>query len=250
MQSEKPAALGKAVPAVRPAHMREAGLKLGLSDETISTAYVFFHRFFVSHSAADFDCSIMTMASLFLSAKAGEQQRKARDLINVFHAIEDGDGSNPMIISQRFWKRKDRLLEYESYLLRSLAFDVEVELPHRYLMNYLSALRAPRQLALVALGMLNDSFETTLCVHVSPSVVACAVIFLSAGTLEVQLPVSASPATDATSVSIGDRQHSHENSTDLHWCRAFGASPLEIEQACETIVEFYQQLEKPDETVE
>eukprot|EP01048_Picozoa_sp_COSAG05_P020202 COSAG05_NODE_3372_length_2106_cov_2.549078_1_plen_128_part_10 len=32
-------------------------------------------------------------------------------------------------------------MEYESYLLRVLAFDVEVELPHRFLFNYLRSLR-------------------------------------------------------------------------------------------------------------
>jgi hypothetical protein len=33
-----------------------------------------------------------------------------------------------MPINDAFWERKDRLMEYESYLLRALAFDVEVSI--------------------------------------------------------------------------------------------------------------------------
>ena len=46
-----------------------------------------------------------------------------------------------MPIDDAFWERKDKLMEYESYLLRALAFDVEVELPHRFLFNYVHSLR-------------------------------------------------------------------------------------------------------------
>jgi hypothetical protein len=79
--------------------VREAGIRLELSDETIATASVFFHRFFSprsGHSAERFKPTLIKMACLFLSAKASEQQRKARDVINVFHAIESGDIPTPL----------------------------------------------------------------------------------------------------------------------------------------------------------
>lgn len=106
-----------------------------------------------------------------MSTQVCEQQRKARDLINVFRAItaattpEAEDALEPMSIGkvssatvralgrhgarlpqyarpevgcplaargQEFWECKDTLVEYESYLLRALHYDMEITLPHRY----------------------------------------------------------------------------------------------------------------------
>ena len=193
--------------------LREAGVKLDLSDETIVTAAVFFHRFYAEHSPAEFRSDTMTMSCLFLSAKASEQQRKARDVINVFNAISGEVGDQPMPITQEFWDRKDLLVEYESYLLRALAFDVEVVLPHRYLLNYARSLRAPRAVVQVAWGLTNDFFETALCVRALPHVVACAALQLAALMLKVTLPGAAAgepaaqpvPAAAAAAVHANDR---------------------------------------------
>ena len=83
--------------------MREAGIRLELSDETIAAAMMYFHRFYVAVSNGgggrgteqtpakrSFKGEMVQMACLFLSAKASEQQRKARDIINVFYAIQSG----------------------------------------------------------------------------------------------------------------------------------------------------------------
>jgi hypothetical protein len=174
--------------------LREAGVKLDLSDETIATAAVFFHRFYAEHSPADFCCATMTMSCLFLSAKASEQQRKARDVINVFNAISSEAGAPPMPICQEFWDRKDLLVEYESYLLRAMAFNVEVALPHRRLLNYARSLRAPRALVQAAWGLLNDHFETADCTEEPPQAVACAALQLAALLLRRELGAPAAPA--------------------------------------------------------
>jgi transcription initiation factor TFIIIB Brf1 subunit/transcription initiation factor TFIIB len=181
--------------------LREAGVKLDLSDEAIASAAVFFHRFYAGHSPAEFRCETMTMACLFLSAKASEQQRKARDVINVFNAISSEARDQPMPINQEFWDRKDLLVEYESYLLRALAFDVEVALPHRYLLNYARSLRAPRALVQVAWGLANDYFETALCVRTPPQAVACAALQLAALMLRITLPFSGPAASSRSSSS-------------------------------------------------
>ena len=185
--------------------MREAGAKLDLSDETIAAAAVFLHRFYAEHSPADFGCETMAMACLFLSAKAGEEQRKARDVINVFNAISGGAGGAPMPICQEFWDRKDLLVEYESYLLRALAFNVEVVLPHRHLLNYARSLRAPRALVQVAWGLANDFFETAESMEEPPQAVACAALQLAALLLRCELPAGAPAAPAGSGVAQSAR---------------------------------------------
>jgi hypothetical protein len=128
--------------AMRPPWLRAVGVKLDLSDEVICTAAVYFHRFYAVHprdgdshtctrSAIDasagtdtdadaglpgtragcaaFDTQVMAMACLFLSAKVGEQQRKARDLINVWYSVgQSSRAASPMAITPQFWERKVR----------------------------------------------------------------------------------------------------------------------------------------------
>jgi len=218
--------------------MRAAGAKLDLSDETVATAAVFFHRFFAAHSPAKFRRDTMTMACLFLAAKANEQQRKARDVINVFNAIADaGSGAQPMQISQRFWDKKDLLVEYESYLLRALAFDVEVALPHRFLLNYARSLRAPRALVQVAWGFVNDSFESAeASLRTEPHAVACAAVQLAAALLQVELPAGGSGAAGADA-ALGA-------AAGRPWHEAFGVSAQALAVAANRIATVYPPEEK------
>lgn len=46
-----------------------------------------------------------------------------------------------------FWRMRDRLVEGEHHLLKTLGFTIKPELPFAYLLNYLKALSAPGNVA-------------------------------------------------------------------------------------------------------
>jgi len=72
---------------------------------------------------------------------------------------------------------RELLIANEQLLLRTLQYKVNFDLPYRYLFNYLQALRVNRAFAEVAVGVLNDSLTSTLCIEYSPQVIAVAIIF-------------------------------------------------------------------------
>lgn len=48
---------------------------------------------------------------------------------------------------QEYWTLRDAVVAHEQILLRTLAFDLDVDLPYRYLLNYLRTLRAGHGIA-------------------------------------------------------------------------------------------------------
>ena len=216
--------------------LREAGTKLGLSEDTIATSMVFFHRFYDENETKKFDGQTVTMACLFLSAKVNEEQRKARDVINIFHCIQTGTDV-PVPITPGFWDRKDRLIEYETYVLRTLGYDVEVVLPHRYLLNYLHSLRAPRALAQVAWCFVNDSFETSCCLLHPPHLVACAAIRLATEFCDF----GPAGGCSATPGQRGPRESLWVGGGgDASWMSVFDGKRESVEEICGVILALYE----------
>ena len=168
--------------------LRAAGPKLNLTEETTACASVFYQRFFAYQSLNAYDRSIVAMTALFLAAKVHEQARKARDVLNVFHSISaeasGGTVSSPMPVDREFWRKRDALVEHEQFLLRTLAFEVEVVLPHRYLANYLRSLGCSTELVRAAWQQMGDSFETEVCMTHRAEAVACAALWIAARLLE------------------------------------------------------------------
>lgn len=133
---------------------------------------------------------------------------------------------------------QDRLVEYESYLLRALAFDVEVELPHHHLLSYARSLHCPAHVTQAAWGLVNDCFETTLVSDAKPHVVACAAIGLAASLAKVQLQLQrqAQPAQIVTPGAGAD--HGQQ------WFQVLGgATSSEIECVTERLTQLYAALE-------
>ena len=84
-------------------------------------------------------------------------------------------------------------MQQEQRLLRALAFDTNVELPQRLLLNCLRVLRAPRALCELSSALLNDNMAHAARVEAGSSsaaagVLAAAAIELGACMLRVRLP--------------------------------------------------------------
>ena len=76
---------------------------------------------------------------------------------------------------------KQVLVQQEQLVLRSIRFNITVDQPHRYLLNYCKALRCSAPIAQLALCLLNDAVCTTTLDAATPAAL------LAAGCLAVAL---------------------------------------------------------------
>lgn len=156
----------------------DMGSKLGLSHDTLATAVVFFHRFYVFHSFKKFPRYITSTCCLFLAGKVEETPKKCRDLVKVARSLlPDAQfvqfGEDP----------REEVMTFEKILLQTIKFDLQVEHPYKFLVQYAKALKADKakveNLVQMAWTFINDSFCTTLCLQWEPQIVAVAVMYLA-----------------------------------------------------------------------
>lgn len=78
----------------------------------------------------------------------------------------------------------------EKHLLRELSFHVQVQHPHKLVINYLKLLGLIEENHVTqrAWNYLSDSFRTTLYVKYQPHVVACACIMLASRDVGLVMP--------------------------------------------------------------
>jgi len=95
---------------------------------------------------------------------------------------------SPLLIGEEYWKLREKVISQEHIVLSTLAFYVTVELPYKYLLNYLKTLHAKHSLAQTSWNILNDSFCTMVCLQYKPHVIAVASIFLASRMLKMELP--------------------------------------------------------------
>jgi hypothetical protein len=208
-----------------------------------ATAAVLFQRFYCKRSFAQFNvkarpsrkpqltrkrlmtrsCAYapalqrMAAAAVFLGAKLEEQQRRSRDVINVFHRLEkrhalqaaampsSSDAADapapapsapaaPALLdpfSRRYDELKAELIRCERLMLREFGFVAHVEHPHKFVLNYCQVMDLPAPLMQAAWGAANDSLRSTLCVRFPAEAVACGAIHFAARRLGVPMPEEA-----------------------------------------------------------
>ncbi|KAI8927282.1 cyclin-like protein [Entophlyctis helioformis] len=176
--------------------IRSAAVLLKLPQVASSTAQVLFQRFFFCASFAEFSVLKIALASLFLSTKLEECPRRNRDLVNVFHYLcERHKGRAPKLLdfnSHRYNLLRDDMFSGEMCILDKLGFNVHVQHPHGFMVNYVQSLDLARNHALVqhAWNFLNDCGHTLAMVLFQPPVIAAASIALAARETGVVLPTS------------------------------------------------------------
>ncbi|KAJ3053389.1 hypothetical protein HK097_004396 [Rhizophlyctis rosea] len=144
-----------------------------------------------SHGVRD-----IALGAIFLASKVEECPKQIRDIINVCAGLIDhGRGLKIRphdYAGDIFYEFKDGLIAGELQILTKLAFNVQVQHPHGFMINYLQALglTSNEKLMQRAWNYMNDSCRTIVSVCYQPSVIACAVIFLAARFSEVKLPTN------------------------------------------------------------
>eukprot|EP01118_Nematostelium_gracile_P018400 TRINITY_DN8163_c0_g1_i1.p1 TRINITY_DN8163_c0_g1~~TRINITY_DN8163_c0_g1_i1.p1 ORF type:complete len:244 (+),score=51.58 TRINITY_DN8163_c0_g1_i1:26-757(+) len=167
--------------------IEELGIKMEAGRMPISTACILFHRFHQKKPIKNEDIPLVGATCVYLATKLEEDPKRLRDIINTSYMMQY---NKQLMIGTEYWKERDRVVEQELALLSTLAFDVTVELPYKYLLNYLKALNAKHALAQLSWNLLNDSFETTISLTWRPHVVAVSCIYLASKFLKLQLDSS------------------------------------------------------------
>lgn len=95
------------------------------------------------------------------------------------------------LVGQSYYNLKQTLILDEQYLLRTIDFDIVVEHPHKYLLNFAKAIDAKGNLVQTSVSLLNDSIVySNLCLSHQPADIAAACLQLGACILgsNVSLP--------------------------------------------------------------
>eukprot|EP01135_Chromosphaera_perkinsii_P001571 Nk52_evm41s207 gene=Nk52_evmTU41s207 len=174
--------------------IQDIGMNMKLPQLTIATAVVFFHRFYMYQSFKEFSRWDMGICCLFLAGKVEETPKKLRDILIAGHKITHiRRGVNKALYkplqpdSKEFMEEKEKLLQNERMLLQTLGFDLSLEHPYQFLLNYVKALKGNKELAQTSWNYLNDCLRTTVCLQHPPQRIATGVILLAATARQYEL---------------------------------------------------------------
>eukprot|EP01118_Nematostelium_gracile_P018865 TRINITY_DN8535_c0_g1_i1.p1 TRINITY_DN8535_c0_g1~~TRINITY_DN8535_c0_g1_i1.p1 ORF type:complete len:456 (-),score=89.12 TRINITY_DN8535_c0_g1_i1:63-1346(-) len=175
------------------AFLQDTGMKLNLPQLTIATAIVFFHRFFAARRFTEYDRHTIATTCVFLAGKVEETPKKLRDIINASESLKYRDVVPPRKPldeqSPEMLTLKEKILAHELIILQTLAFEMTIEHPYKYLLKFVMQISGDKTLAQTAWNFINDSLRTTLCLQHKPDMIAAAAIHLAAKFLKYTLPM-------------------------------------------------------------
>jgi hypothetical protein len=189
-----------------------AGILLRLPQEVIAQAIVVFMRFWLGPeggSLAEFGAEQVSAASLYLTTKLSAYPKSARSLVNVYayldslpgtffdseHLQKTQDALKYYVSEGTYERRRATLFTTEQRILRTLGFNVQVQLPYTLCITYMQALDIfshPRasELAKRAVAHLNTALLSPQCLYLThqPPALATASIYLAARETGIKMP--------------------------------------------------------------
>lgn len=156
--------------------IKEIGKTMNLkTNPTLSTASVFFHRFYMFNSFSDYPAHMMALTCLFLAGKVEETPKKCKDLVQVAKEKYPRNFPNKNTLEE--------LMLLERILLQTIRFDLHVEHPYTFLIQYAKGFKLDKdcmnEIVTNAWTFINDSLATTLCLLWEPEVIAIALLYMS-----------------------------------------------------------------------
>ncbi|KAK6108805.1 Cyclin N-terminal domain family protein [Brugia pahangi] len=151
-----------------------SGLKLQ-PNPTLATAAVYFHRFYMFHSFKEFQKHLTAVGCLFLAGKVEETPKKCRDIILI------AKEKYPDLYSMK--NAIEEVMGIERVLLQTIKFDLHVDHPYTFLLQYQKVFKLDREKKQTVLQnawtFVNDSISTTLCLMWEPEVIAISLIYMA-----------------------------------------------------------------------
>ena len=214
--------------------IQQVGGLLDLPNVTVSSACVYWHRFYSQCALQDYDPLICAQAALLLASKVEENTRRVRDIINVAHCSVH-PSSPPLAIGQLYWDTKETILRMEQAMLRALGFSLSYTHPHFYLLHICRHLETSANLTSLAYYHLNDSHRTQLSLQYQPPSLACAAVYLAADMVNETV-------TGKVGAGAGGGGGGGEGGGEREWWEEFGANRMEIEDICHQLLDLYDLL--------
>ncbi|GAA5821070.1 hypothetical protein JCM3770_000077 [Rhodotorula araucariae] len=218
--------------------MQKICKRLGLRQQVLATAIVFFRRFYLRNSYCETDPALVAAACCYVAAKAEETPVHVKSAVGEAKVVFNDMGLHS------FTSDNHRLAEMEFYLLEELDFHLIVFHPYRALVQLCGRDGGPSaggddgrasragmlEMDDTALQMawfiINDTFRCSLCLVHPPHLIALAAIYLAFAlhppvSAAVQILPPAADAADATAGSVSSRTRRH--STDANAAASVGA---------------------------
>ncbi|KAJ8674043.1 hypothetical protein QAD02_005305 [Eretmocerus hayati] len=157
----------------------DIGHRMGLGYNTVATGVAYFHRFYMFQSLKVFPRHVTACCCLFLAGKAEETPKKCKDIIESAEALLSKEqfskfGADPV----------EEVMTLEKILLQTIKYDLEVEHPYKYLLEFAKCLKGNKEkiqkMLQMAWTFVNDSLCTTLMLQWEPQIVAIALMYLAA----------------------------------------------------------------------
>jgi len=153
--------------------MHHMGKELKLRQRVISSAVVFFKRFYLKRSFGEYDPRIIAITLLFLAAKVEETYLNAKFFVK---SVKEDELLRPLYKALNI--TTETLLRFEFQIMEALSFNLIVFHPYRPITRILEGMGEKRLLQM-AWSIANDSYRTDLCLEHAPAKIAVAVIYLS-----------------------------------------------------------------------
>ncbi|XP_003740257.1 cyclin-L1 [Galendromus occidentalis] len=176
--------------------IQTAGILLKLPQVAMATGQVLYQRFYYSKSFVGHNFEIVAMACVVLASKIEEAPRRVRDVLNVFHHMEQlrrKKTPEPLILDQHYMTLKNQVIKAERRVLKELGFCVHVKHPHKMIVTLLQTILLSEnndRLVQIAWNYMNDSLRSDVFVRHPPETIACACISLAARMLQIPLPTN------------------------------------------------------------
>ncbi|CAG8478009.1 9529_t:CDS:2 [Paraglomus occultum] len=176
--------------------IRAMGEKLGFPQNTITTAMMLYHRFYLFHPLKEYpsnvkiypQCFDISTTCVFVASKIEETYKKLKDILvaayNVRHPL--GPDINPD--GQTLEEQRRRIIGYERLVLENIRFDFQIQQPHKFLVKFIKRLGGDKTLARKAWTIVNDAYKTTACLRFPAHVMAAASLWLAAKLLHMDFP--------------------------------------------------------------
>jgi hypothetical protein len=166
-----------------------SGRALRFPVQATATALVYYHKYCTFCEQQHKPVSSLPTSSktnlfiaiLFLAGKATENIRRIREVLNVVRFLYGGNRPEELGLRD-YQSMKEAVVEQEHHLLRILAFNTEMDLPHAYLLNMARYLQLDSREVKCAWMYLNGSLYDRQIVSVPPSLVAVACLYLGCET--------------------------------------------------------------------
>ncbi|KAJ6246974.1 hypothetical protein M0813_02230 [Anaeramoeba flamelloides] len=163
--------------------IKKVCLILELPHRTPATAQVIFHKFYQMKSLKQIEVKIIALSSVFLSCKLEETPRRVRHIINTFVSIDQIEQKQKQVpinpLNQEYWEIKNEIIQGESYILNQIGFDLQIEHPFKFLLNYSNTLKCSPKLIQKAWNFLNDCFMIDVCIKYPSPLLAVSCLFIS-----------------------------------------------------------------------